>query len=86
MILTSLPSLVRVSTVLPFIHPQVRQAATKDIDWLRTYGFWLVNTRLISITTDTSGICFTWDHAYRNRTRTERGILYHHCHETAQGL
>ncbi len=80
-LLASLPSLLNIGTLTPFVHPLVRRAAAQEIQWLRTHGFWLVNTTLVSVSSDQSSPCFTWKNAYRNRTRTDTSTLLHHCYE-----
>jgi hypothetical protein len=63
----SLPSLIRLPRVLPFLHADVRAGAPKALETLRSQGIWLVNIDLVSIQREESQICFTWSHRYSSR-------------------
>jgi len=66
-ILFSLPSILKISTVLPFLDAEVRAKAPIAIQNLRKEGVWLVNTKLISITREEDKTCFHFDHKYTKR-------------------
>lgn len=63
-VLFSLPSILKIPTVMPFLESEVRAKAPKAIDKLRKEGIWMVNTDLKSITQDEKGTCFHFDHRY----------------------
>lgn len=62
---------MRLPRVLPFIHADVRAAAPKMIENLRSRGLWLVNVDLGEISRGQNAICFHWNHSYTARNRTE---------------
>lgn len=68
-LLLSAPSLVRIPIVLPFLDVDVRAAAPAMLQTLREKGLWLVNVDMKSITKDTKGICFTFEHRYTGTSR-----------------
>ena len=63
----STPSLMRIPRMLPFLHADVREAAPKALDMLRSEGLWLVNIDLRKIERTAEGICFEWEHHYTSR-------------------
>lgn len=66
-IVMSLPSIVRIPRMLPFLDPAVRAEVPGMLDQLRAEGLWLVNTDLVGIQGKERGICFIWDHRYTSR-------------------
>lgn len=67
-LLLSVPSIVRIPRFMPFIKADVRAAAPKAMDELRSMGLWLVNVDMKSIERKGDDICFTWIHQYRSRS------------------
>ncbi len=62
--LFSLPSILRIPSVIPFLDADVRAKAPKAIEEIRKEGIWMVNTHLKSVTKDDNGTCFHFDHQY----------------------
>ena len=60
----SMPSLMRLPRIIPFLQPEVRAAAPRMLDELRSQGLWLVNTDLMEIENTADGLCFTWEYRY----------------------
>lgn len=68
----STPSIIRIPRVFPFIHAEVRSAAPKAIEQLRSQGLWLSNAELEGIQITDAGICFEWLHRYRRPQGLEK--------------
>ncbi len=66
-IVLSIPSLLRIPRVLPFLDPEVRAAAPQALEMLRSQGFWLVNIDIHDIEAREGQICFLWEHRYSSR-------------------
>ena len=67
----SIPSLMRLPRVLPFLYSDVRAAAPKMIEDLRSRGLWIVNVDLEEIRRGQNAVCFYWSHNYTARNRTD---------------
>lgn len=61
----SMPSLMRLPRMIPFLQSDVRAAAPQMLKELRAQGLWLVNTDLAGIEDTAEGLCFTWEYRYR---------------------
>ncbi|MBU0459104.1 hypothetical protein KJ652_00130 [Patescibacteria group bacterium] len=66
-ILFSVPSLIRIPAMLPFIDSEVRAKAPLAIEEMRKNGFWMVNADIESITKEGGRVCYHWKHQYRSR-------------------
>jgi len=65
--LSSIPSILKIPGMLPFIDSEVRSAAPKAIEELRKEGVWVVNAKVNSIEKKDGKVCFEWEHEYRSR-------------------
>ena len=66
-LLLSIPSLTRIPRMLPVVGSNVRAAAPKALEELRSQGLWLVNTDLMNVKSGRGKICFNWEHRYRSK-------------------
>jgi len=66
-ILFSIPSILKIQMMLPFLDSEIRAKAPKAIEELRKEGIWMVNTKLKSVTRKEDETCFYFDHAYTNK-------------------
>ena len=64
-IVISMPSLLRIPRVLPFLRTEVRAAAPAVLQELRSQGLWLVNADLLGIEESNGILCFTFEYQYR---------------------
>ncbi len=67
-ILFSIPFLIAMPSVAPFLSADVRHAAPEAVSQLRERGIWLVNATFDHIERHDDRICFVWKHAYRSRS------------------
>ena len=74
-IILSTPSLVRIPRVLPFLDADVRSAAPKALEELRSQGLWLVNVDILGVEKTNKQICFLWEHRYTSREKSAPEIL-----------
>lgn len=61
-----IPSLLRISLLLPFKDATVRSAAIEEMAQLRQKGWWMVNADFTNIDTQENTICFDWIYRYRS--------------------
>lgn len=66
----SMPSLLRIPRVLPFLDPEVRAAAPQMLEELRARGLWLVNVDIESVTKEDEKWCIHFVHRYTSRKGT----------------
>ena len=66
-VLMSIPSLLLLPRTLPFKDPDVRRAAPKALEELRSEGLWLINVEMQHVERKGEQVCFTWKHQYRRR-------------------
>ena len=66
-LLLSIPSILRAPRFAPFLQAEVRDAAPKALDLLRSGGLWLVNVDLRRVEKKEDMVCFTWTHQYSSR-------------------
>jgi hypothetical protein len=66
-LLLSAPSFLRIPSVLPFLDPEIRAAAPRAMEELRSQGLWLVNVDFLKVEKADEEICFHWLHRYRSR-------------------
>jgi|TARA_B100001971_G_C18260020_1_gene585847 hypothetical protein len=67
----SIPSILKIPMMMPFLDSAVRAKAPQAIENLRKEGIWMVNTELKSVTKEEDQTCFHFEHTYTldNRTR-----------------
>lgn len=78
-ILISMPMLIRISSVMPFLSGDVRRAAPQAITMLREQGIWLVNATFDHAERKDGDICFVWNNAYQSRWIHEASSLVSTC-------
>ncbi|MFA7681745.1 MAG: hypothetical protein WCX61_01820 [Candidatus Peribacteraceae bacterium] len=69
-LLVSVPSLILLPHMVPFLQQPVRAAAPLAIRELRKQGLWLVNAELQRIEQTEDGVCFHWKYRYTQRMKT----------------
>lgn len=75
----SIPSLLLLPNIAPFLSSDVRSAAPKAISMLRREGAWIVNAELDHIEHHEEEICFVWTYRYRSRTTNSPPALRTTC-------
>lgn len=70
-LLLSLPSLWRSPRFVPFLRSEVRAAAPRMMEQLRSQGLWLVNVELLAAEERGEKLCFLWQHQYHARTHID---------------
>jgi hypothetical protein len=66
-IIFSIPSLIKVPMMMPFLDAEVRAKAPQAIEKLRKEGIWVVNAELIKITKEQDKTCFHFSHEYKGK-------------------
>ena len=69
-IFLSIPLLIKIPMSMQFLDSDVRVAAPKAIEDIRSQGLWLVNADLINIRKESEDVCFDWSYTYRSREKT----------------
>ena len=78
-ILLSIPMILKIPGLLPFLQSDVRAAAPQTIEMLRAQGIWVVNAKLVKMEERENEICFDWIHRYRSRVKIDPPELLSTC-------
>ncbi len=70
---------VQAVRLLPFLDPDVREAAKRSVTQLHEKGIWLLNLDFLGVRREGEKICLEWRHTYQFRTHTLAPELLSTC-------